>query len=512
MIEINSNKIEKNLFENEIENIINIYIKNPLKKRELKKRSRYDGLKPSVKEYISKSYIYLKKLEQVFHTLGFSKLPFLEKKVIKKDAYIVSDFNQYNGEVFIRNIYLTVLKREVDLLSLEYYLSQLMSGKKSKTEILSSIRFSKEGRAKNVNILGIKKRYILTLLYKIPILGYIVKVFVAILRLPKILEKTDSFEAYCHEKLSDFQSQIDAKVNLSDFHKDMHMQNISIKDGFLNADKKLDLYISDINKIKNYIKMVENNLDNLIKKAENSIVTQCDTDKADFLQSIVKEKEHVLDLLYVSFENKFRGSRQDIKTRQVYYVPYIKKTINSKEELVVDIGCGRGEWLEVLKENDIKAKGIDLNRLMVEEAIEYGLDAEYMDAIDYLSGLKDESTSVVTGFHIAEHLPFRALVSLLDESLRVLKKGGMIILETPNPENIMVGACSFYTDPTHINPIPPATLEFLATHRGFQNVEIHRLHPVKKPSYIKGENMEDINNLIFSSVKEQDYSIIGYKI
>ena len=87
----------------------------------------------------------------------------------------------------------------------------------------------------------------------------------------------------------------------------------------------------------------------------------------------------------------------------------------------------------------------------------------------------------------------------------------MIIFETPNPENIFVGSCSFYTDPTHINPIPPTTLQFLAQNRGFKNVQIHRLHPVKQPVYPDISNADDINTLIFASTKEQDYSIIGYK-
>ena len=87
----------------------------------------------------------------------------------------------------------------------------------------------------------------------------------------------------------------------------------------------------------------------------------------------------------------------------------------------------------------------------------------------------------------------------------------MIIFETPNPENIFVGACSFYTDPTHINPIPPSTLQFLAQNRGFKDVDIHRLHPVKQPIYPDIEKADDINTLIFASTKEQDYSIIGYK-
>ena len=192
-------------------------------------------------------------------------------------------------------------------------------------------------------------------------------------------------------------------------------------------------------------------------------------------------------------------------------MPYIKEVVSSPLEEVLDVGCGRGEWLELLKENGIKAKGVDLNSLMIEESSSLGLDTKVQDAIAYLKALEDETLSAISGFHIVEHLPFDILVQLFDESLRVLKKGGMIIFETPNPENIFVGACSFYTDPTHINPIPPSTLQFLAQNRGFKDVDIHRLHPVKQPIYPDIEKADDINTLIFASTKEQDYSIIGYK-
>ena len=76
----------------------------------------------------------------------------------------------------------------------------------------------------------------------------------------------------------------------------------------------------------------------------------------------------------------------------------------------------------------------------------------------------------------------------------------------------MVGSCNFYTDPTHVNPIPPVTLEFLAQNRGFESVKVHRLHPIKNPSFVDIKNSQDINNLIFASTKAQDYSVIGYKI
>jgi O-antigen chain-terminating methyltransferase len=106
---------------------------------------------------------------------------------------------------------------------------------------------------------------------------------------------------------------------------------------------------------------------------------------------------------------------------------------------------------------------------------EQGLRVQTKDAIAGLKECADQSQSVVSGFHLAEHLPFEVLQTLVSESLRVLKPGGILILETPNPENIVVGTANFYLDPTHKQPIPPLLLSFLAEHSGFTQVKVIRL-------------------------------------
>jgi len=180
------------------------------------------------------------------------------------------------------------------------------------------------------------------------------------------------------------------------------------------------------------------------------------------IQNMLTEEDHILDAMYVSFEDQFRGTREDIKNRQKIYLPCIEHVKGGTENApVLDIGCGRGEWLELLKENGYIAKGLDVNRIMVQKCLETGLNVEEADAIEYVRSQKSNSFGVITGFHIVEHLPLKILISLFDEALRILKPGGLVIFETPNPENIIVGACSFYTDPTHRNPITPNKLKYL---------------------------------------------------
>ena len=218
-----------------------------------------------------------------------------------------------------------------------------------------------------------------------------------------------------------------------------------------------------------------------------------------------------LDQFYVDFENKFRGSTEEIMRKQSTYVNYLKKSkVNFESYPVLDIGCGRGEWLQMLKKEKIKAKGIDLNQIMIETCQSSGLDVQEQNAIDFLNTLEAESIGAITGFHIVEHLQFPVLVHLFDECLRVLTSDGIAIFETPNPENLMVGSCNFYTDPTHRNPIPPHTLSFMLSQRGFTETTVLRLSsPVSIPERLNVAT--ELQEILESYYKEQDYAIIAKK-
>jgi SAM-dependent methyltransferase len=183
-----------------------------------------------------------------------------------------------------------------------------------------------------------------------------------------------------------------------------------------------------------------------------------------------------LDAFYVEFENRFRGSREVIQQRARYYLPMIESCqVDGDDSPVLDLGCGRGEWLQVLREAGHRAYGIDGNQAMVEHCQQHGLEALQIDGIAHLRSLPAESIRAVSAMHLIEHLDFRTLLALLDESLRVLRPGGLLLLETPNPENVHVGSCNFYMDPTHRNPLPPLLTQYLAESRGFTGAEIHRL-------------------------------------
>jgi 2-polyprenyl-3-methyl-5-hydroxy-6-metoxy-1,4-benzoquinol methylase len=219
-----------------------------------------------------------------------------------------------------------------------------------------------------------------------------------------------------------------------------------------------------------------------------------------------------LDSLYMAFEDAFRGSRDEIKQRLAPYIERIKLAGAGRPETpIVDVGCGRGEWLELLRVNGLVAYGIDTNSMMVERTASLGLDVRVADVLEHLRSLADCTRSAVTAFHVVEHLAFPTLVDFLDEAMRVIVPGGIMILETPNPENLRVGATTFYYDPTHRNPIPPDPLRFIVEHRGFSNVEIIRLHPSPEREWLQGEGPDLIrlNHLLFGP---RDYAICARRI
>ena len=217
-----------------------------------------------------------------------------------------------------------------------------------------------------------------------------------------------------------------------------------------------------------------------------------------------------MESFYVAFEDKFRGTRDDIQGRLQAYLPYVTKFAGQPDARVVDIGCGRGEWLELLKQHDIAAIGVDLNSAMVDVCRSVGLQAEYDDAVEWLRRQPEGSLAAVTGFHIIEHLPFETMVAMFDAALHALRPDGLIIFETPNPENVIVGSCNFYYDPTHQHPLVPTVIEFLARQRGFAHAEILRMHPFAEDQRIHEDTdlARRLNHLFYGP---QDFAILAWK-
>ncbi|NDV87924.1 methyltransferase domain-containing protein [Aurantimonas aggregata] len=216
------------------------------------------------------------------------------------------------------------------------------------------------------------------------------------------------------------------------------------------------------------------------------------------------------DIFYRSFEERFRGSRQLIKGRLQVYRPFLGALHEAGlAGKAVDLGCGRGEWLEVLQDAGFQAQGVDLDEGMLAACYERDLPAVYGNALEFLSTLPDVSQSVVSGFHIAEHLSFDDLRKVVEETFRVLTPGGLLILETPNPENLRVSTLTFHLDPTHNRPIPPDLMEFLAVYNGYSRHIILRLQAEMDLDSFKAR--EDVGLSIVLEGISPDYALVAQK-
>lgn len=206
---------------------------------------------------------------------------------------------------------------------------------------------------------------------------------------------------------------------------------------------------------------------------------------------------------YLELEKNFRGTREEIRARLLPYLPLLQGADGSRLP-VIDIGCGRGEWLSLLQEHQLGGRGVDLNPINGAYCRSLGLDVVTGDALQFLQSLPAGSIGVITAFHLVEHLPFPVLEELTRLAMQALKPGGLLIYETPNPENLLVATRSFWIDPTHRHPLPPELLEFLVVQKGFHHLETRRLHP--------GQHIECVDPELTSLLcGPRDYAIIARK-
>ncbi|MEM8537701.1 MAG: class I SAM-dependent methyltransferase [Pseudomonadota bacterium] len=216
------------------------------------------------------------------------------------------------------------------------------------------------------------------------------------------------------------------------------------------------------------------------------------------------------DQFYHRLENQFRGSRAEIIHRLRIYLPDVTAAVKrTGGKPVLDLGCGRGEWLEVLKTAGILAQGVDTNAVQCAEAAEQGLDVRLQDAQSALRHAEDASLSVVSAHHLVEHLPFDTVAWIVREALRVLAPGGLLLLETPNTRNVLVGATTFHTDPTHLKPMPAQVLSVLFETAGFDPVELRHLnaHERLDEFLTKPDVNDELAYLLFGP---QDLAVLGH--
>lgn len=230
----------------------------------------------------------------------------------------------------------------------------------------------------------------------------------------------------------------------------------------------------------------------------------------DQLQTIAGTDDPLVSAFYSRFEDLYRGSRDEIRSRLRIYLPELRNIPHSGPTLkVLDLGCGRGEWLELVRDEGWTGLGVDTSAAQLEDARAFSVDVIQTDALEFLRGQPAGSWNVVSSMHVVEHLPFSILSDFMREILRVLAPNGLMILETPNPQNIIVGAFSFHLDPTHRKPLPPQLTRTMAETIGFVDVRLLPLHPDPRleGAIAKGID-EEIAQLLFGA---RDYALLSSK-
>ena len=210
------------------------------------------------------------------------------------------------------------------------------------------------------------------------------------------------------------------------------------------------------------------------------------------------------DIDWLKFAEKFRGTEAAIKERQQMYVSRFQA-----DQPVLDIGCGRGEMLEVFREAGIRGRGIDLNEDSVALCLSKGLEAERADLFAYSSALPDASLGGVVCCQVVEHLPPERLPEMIRLLHAKLRAGALLAIETPNPECLAIFATHFYLDPTHRHPIPPALMSFYLEEAGFGRIEVKRLSPAIETMPALAELPEGFRKEFFGGL---DYSVFARKL
>jgi SAM-dependent methyltransferase len=421
----------------------------------------------------------------------------------QKDTYRLRDFLVISDADFLTCAYQAILKREPDGVGYRTYRAILNKGG-SRAFVLADLLFSAEAKQYSVRVRGL--RWIV--LFK----------FLPAKRLLKPL--LGALEMFSRATYPGF----DSAVELNRLRHGLHES----QQGMRQAVQERDSYIL---RLKGQVEQLQRDLDlsaqlNELTRtwlqvcagketesatAEEQGPLSVEKDPSRVLSVLRKRRQDCLGAYYAAFEDAFRGGEEAIKASLAHYLEDIERSQSVTDHTpLLDIGCGRGEWLLLLREHGIAAQGIDTNGFAVSRCRERGLDVQEIDAVSYLRMQGEGSAGAVSAFHLIEHLPFSELYDLLEQAYKVLCPGGLLILETPNPENLVVGSHTFYHDPTHRNPMTPAATAFLVRYFGFTEPEIRRLHPCPEAAKIPGDDplTERVNGYLCGP---QDFAVLARK-
>ena len=450
------------------------------------------------------------------------------------ETYHVNDLLKYHDRDFVKNAYRAILKREPDEAGFLHNLGLLQSGAFNKIDILASLRYSDEGEANGVTIDGLRLPATIRTLERIPVLGYLLQLVLAFVRLPSMIRSQRQFQGYIVAQqlaIADYVNEINEYVNERQRADERDVQERADRANLINQVQALEAAVNE--RITPLIHSEQQRLgdaETLLLHVEDRVKTLSQTlvrtrQQVSELASDVRTAErnlpvdgalvrenqttdelHEWDDLYAAFEEEFRGSPEEVEERLKYYLPFVKEF--NADSRILDLGSGRGDWLHLLRKEGFKPHAIEVNEVFAERSRNEGFDVTHGDVMVYLGQQPDDSLDLVTAFHLIEHMNADKLFRLLDEIKRTLKPGGKVFIETPSPENIVVAACNFYADPTHHKPVNPHTLMFILLKKGFVELGLQFLHPIDDGPFRECEGSEQLNLWFYGP---RDYSVIARK-
>ena len=362
-----------------------------------------------------------------------------------------------------------------------------------------------------------------------------------------IVDRQNAINSHTASTIGELNNRIDAlntsnnelRVELSDAISAKNNElKVEISDGFNTKNNELRTELSDrLNTIGNEMVSLRGDLISEIGSNNDSLKNSMLYEREKFEVSVfraiygkdkvsgqplqpketnpAKNPVKLPEFNYFDFENNFRGSRDHVKEKLKYYMQYLDGRKN-----LIDLGCGRGELLELMRDNNIPAVGIDISQEFVDWCGFNGLEAILDDAVDHIASLEDNTVGAITGIQLVEHLSFDGMLRLCDLAFRKLESGGVLILETVNPTCLSVYSNFFYVDPTHDKPVHPLLLKYLLKEAGFQKIETvftehsradKRLPLLDAQASNLAEFNDGINTLSDLLFGSQDYAIIATK-
>jgi O-antigen chain-terminating methyltransferase len=312
--------------------------------------------------------------------------------------------------------------------------------------------------------------------------------------------RVTSSEAQILRTVSDLHGAYQARVASveSSFRDLVNKQHAGFEDALESSGAEIQKKLwADLEKIRlEYERLIHVELRLLRQRAA---AAPSDTLPRNAAQPLSAPAETTFD--YTRFAERFRGSEEYVKNGQRFYRPFFEG-----RKAVLDIGCGRGEFLELMREIGVPARGIELSAESVAVCRAKDLEAEQADLFEYLPGRKLDGIFCA---QVVEHLAPERIPEFVRLAAGALEPHGILAIETPNPECLAIFATHFYIDPTHTRPIPPALMAFYLEEAGFGQIEVHRLSPAIESMLSLGTLPQEFREAFFGGL---DYAVIGRKL